>query len=113
MNYVFKKERGEIDAWVAEMDEVSMEKAIGEAAIAMKKKAAKRDLDEITQASKPAKTTLELKLELLEILKPTETISSAIRRISGMNSNKSNKGQAAIKRRRPAVETITKKCDLK
>lgn len=36
MNYVFKKEKGEIDAWVAEMDEVSMEKAIGEAAYAMK-----------------------------------------------------------------------------
>ena len=36
MNFVFKKEKGEIDAWVAEMDEVAMEKAIGEAAIAMK-----------------------------------------------------------------------------
>ena len=36
MNYVFKKEKGEIDAWVAGMDEFSMEKAIGEAALAMK-----------------------------------------------------------------------------
>ena len=36
LNYVFKKEKGEIDAWVAQMDEVSMERAIGEAAFAMK-----------------------------------------------------------------------------
>ena len=35
-NYVFKKEKGEIDAWVAGMDEVSMERAIGEAAQAVK-----------------------------------------------------------------------------
>lgn len=36
MNFVFKKERGEIDAWLATMDEATMEKSIGEAAEAMK-----------------------------------------------------------------------------
>jgi hypothetical protein len=36
MNYVFKKEHHEIDAWIADLDEAAMEKAIGEAAIALK-----------------------------------------------------------------------------
>jgi hypothetical protein len=36
MNYVWRKERGEIDAWLADMDEASMEKSIGEAAKALK-----------------------------------------------------------------------------
>ena len=34
--YVFKKEHAEVDAWVATMDEGSMERAIGEAQMAMK-----------------------------------------------------------------------------
>jgi len=34
MNFVFKKEHGEVDAWLASMDEASMEKSIGEAALA-------------------------------------------------------------------------------
>ena len=32
MNFVFKKDKGEIDAWLADMDEAAMEKGIGEAA---------------------------------------------------------------------------------
>lgn len=34
MNFVFKKEHGEVDAWLASMDEASMEKSIGEALLA-------------------------------------------------------------------------------
>lgn len=34
MNFVFKKEHSEVDAWLASMDEASMEKSIGEAALA-------------------------------------------------------------------------------
>ena len=36
MNFVFRKEKGEIDNWLANMDESEMEKAIGEAALAVK-----------------------------------------------------------------------------
>jgi hypothetical protein len=36
MNFVFKKERGEIDAWLANMDESTMEQSIGEAADALR-----------------------------------------------------------------------------
>ena len=36
MNYVWKKEQEEPDAWVADLDEAAMEKAIGEAASALK-----------------------------------------------------------------------------
>jgi hypothetical protein len=34
MNYVWKKEHAEVDTWLANMDEATMEKSIGEAAIA-------------------------------------------------------------------------------
>ena len=36
LNYVWKKETGEVDSWVAGMDEATMERAIGEAAAALK-----------------------------------------------------------------------------
>lgn len=36
MNFVFQKEKSEVDAWVAGLDEAAMEQAIGEAAAAMK-----------------------------------------------------------------------------
>ena len=36
MNFVFKKERGEVDAWLATMDEATIEKGIGEASVAIK-----------------------------------------------------------------------------
>lgn len=38
MNFVFQKEKGEIDAWLADMDEAAMEKGIGEAAKALRVK---------------------------------------------------------------------------
>ena len=36
MNFVFQKEKGEIDAWLADMDEAAMEQSIGEAAKALR-----------------------------------------------------------------------------
>lgn len=36
MNFVFRKNKGEIDNWLANMNETEMEKAIGEAANAVK-----------------------------------------------------------------------------
>lgn len=36
MNFIFRKETGEVDNWLANLDESEMEKAIGEAAAAVK-----------------------------------------------------------------------------
>ena len=36
MNFVWTRENEEPDAWLADMDEATMEKSIGEAALAMK-----------------------------------------------------------------------------
>jgi hypothetical protein len=36
MNYVWRKETGEVDRWIADLDEAEMEKSIGEAAKSLK-----------------------------------------------------------------------------
>eukprot|EP01038_Epipyxis_sp_PR26KG_P014041 gene14041-18832_t len=98
MNYVFKKERGEVDAWVADLDEASMEKAIGEAALALKKKNAKQLNDEQSAEFKQRLTPQQLKMELLTILQRGETVNRAMRRLSGKDvQTKSN--NPPIKRR--------------
>jgi hypothetical protein len=86
MNYVFKKESGEVDAWIANLDEATVEAAIGEAAAAEKKLARKRALEEQEEELRPKKTTQELKEELLSYMMPTETISATLRRLSGKTS---------------------------
>lgn len=83
MNYVFKKEKGEVDAWVADLDEAAMEKAIGEAALAEKKRLARQAQRESQRNDLDSKTPLDLKLELLTYLSPGENIKSALRRLSG------------------------------
>ena len=83
MNYVFKKEKGEVDAWLADLDEATVEAAIGEAAAAEKRIAEKRKLEEEVDAKKPIKTVQELKEELLSYMQPEETIAGALRRLSG------------------------------
>lgn len=82
-NFVFKKEVGEADAWIAGLDGAALEAAIGEAAAAEKKKALKREMEEQEEAIKVRKTPEELKLELLSYLEPHETITTALRRLSG------------------------------
>ena len=86
MNYVFKKEKGEVDAWMAEMDEVTMEQAIGEAAKAVKKRALERQLDEEKEAKKEFIPSIRLKQELLSFMKPKETVAGTMRRLSGGNN---------------------------
>jgi hypothetical protein len=83
MNYVFQKERGEVDAWVAEMDEASMEKSIGEAAHALKKRIAKQEQDDMNELNRVKKSSLQLRKELLLLLQPGETLARAMRRLGG------------------------------
>lgn len=85
MNYVFKKEKGEVDAWVAGMDEAAMEQAIGEAARAVKRKAAEREKEEEQEALKEFVPSIRLKQELLSYMNPKETVTAAMRRLSGKN----------------------------
>jgi hypothetical protein len=88
MNYVFKKDQGEIDAWVADMDEAAMEQAIGEAARAVKRKAAQREKEEELEAQKEYLPSIRLKQQLLSYMKPKETVSGAMRRLTGKNGTK-------------------------
>ena len=107
MNFVFKKERGEIDAWLATMDEATMEKSIGEAADALKvimkvycfgsvvrftfySVQRKQELD--NQVSKSVFTSLsetELKRSLLTIVQPDEeTVTQALKRLGVHSSSR-------------------------
>jgi hypothetical protein len=86
MNFVFQKEKGEIDAWLADMDEATMERSIGEAA-----KALRARQDKISQAEAEAsvtvrKTEMELKIALLQLMKPGENVVQTMRRLSGKQS---------------------------
>lgn len=81
MNYVFSRDKGEVDTWVADMDEASMEIAIGEAAQAMKRKEARKQILESSQAME-RKTPKELKEELLTFVSPGETVTATMRRFS-------------------------------
>lgn len=83
MNYVFKQEKGEVDAWVAGLSEDAIEAAIGEAALAEKKRKAKLELEEKVLEMKPRMTIPQLKEELLEYMEPGESISRTLRRLSG------------------------------
>jgi hypothetical protein len=83
MNYVFHKEVGELDAWVAGLDEATIESSIGEAALAEKKRLARQAQVEQEELTKPMKTIDELKEELVGLLLPGETISMALRRLAG------------------------------
>ncbi len=92
MNFVFSKDRADVDAWVAGMDEESMEKAIGEAALAKKKRdMEKQRIEENEEAAlKVRRSPLELKQELLQMLRPYETIPVAMRRLRGKGSYSRN-----------------------
>lgn len=96
MNYVFQKEKGEMDAWVAEMDETAMEQAIGEAARAVKRKAAQRELDEENEAKKEFLPSIQLKKNLLLLMKPKETVAGAMRRLGGGKAGEFSTQHVAI-----------------
>eukprot|EP01032_Pedospumella_encystans_P016088 gene16088-18370_t len=106
MNYVFKKEKGEVDAWVAEMDEVAMEQAIGEAAKAVKRKAAEREEQDRRDAMREFKTAIQLKKELIALMQPKETVAGAMRRLSGKGDKpEAGKDAGIVRRRAPPKAT--------
>lgn len=101
MNFVWRKERAEPDAWLANMDEAAMEKSIGEAAAALKMKRQKEE-DSVGPENRSDKS---LKIELLGLLRSGETVISAMHRLSGKKSRTA--GKSAVKKRLPIKASAT------
>jgi hypothetical protein len=81
MNYVWRKETGEVDRWIADMDEAEMEKSIGEAAKSLKRKQEQLAAAESKKDPHAGKDKTTLTRELVSHLKEGETALHAIRRI--------------------------------
>lgn len=81
MNYVWHKEHGEIDRWIADLDEAEMEKSIGEAAKLLKKKQAQQAIEDAKPDPHAHKDKVTLIRELISYLNEEETVLQAIRRI--------------------------------
>jgi CD2 antigen cytoplasmic tail-binding protein 2 len=107
-NYVFRKDQEEEDAWIATMNESEMEKNIGEAAEAKKKREALVSIQSASIARREQASLSELKHKILQYGDASETVSAAIRRLGdGVNgkANKPSKPPAFTKReRKPSVE---------
>ena len=89
-NYVFKKEHVEVDAWVAELSETTMEQQIGEVSRAYKKKRQREEELEKLEANKIIMPLNDIKLKMLEILQSGETVAKAMKRLSTHTQLKSN-----------------------
>lgn len=88
MNFVFKKEKEEVDAWVADLKENEMQSAITASAIAEKRRQARLEQQEMNRRELDAMSELDLKLELLSYMQPKETVTNTLRRLGGQDSGK-------------------------
>ena len=103
-----------MDAWVAGMnDEGNIEKAIGEAQIALKKKQAKRNEEEKQAQLEKKESPDELKSQLLNHMRSGETVITAMKRLSGKRKEEDDLSSFIKKRRREhgdvTVNSETKK----
>jgi hypothetical protein len=89
-NYVFhRKKKGEEDAWLEGMDEAELEKSIGEAAEAKRKRQERSAAEETRlQSLHSANTPAQLKRELLGFLQLGDTVARAMRRLGGGGAGK-------------------------
>jgi len=89
-NYVFhRKKKGEEDAWLEGMDEAEVEKSIGEAAEAKRKRQERSAAEETRlQILQRAHTPAQLKRELLGLLQQGETVARAMRRLGNGGAGK-------------------------
>ena len=83
MNFVFKKEQQEVDAWVAGLNESTTEKVINDAAVAERKRLARLAEQERNQSDLDKMNSLELKVGLVALMLPGETVQRTLRRLSG------------------------------
>ena len=88
-NYVFAKRRKEEDSWLSAMNETEMEKEIGEAMEAKKR----RDDELARKAAAVTKreyaTPAELKEQIILLGAPRETVAEALQRLSANNNSSS------------------------
>eukprot|EP01033_Poteriospumella_lacustris_P004348 gene4348-3109_t len=104
MNFVFKKEQQEVDAWVAGLNESTTEKVINDAAVAERKRLARLAEQERNQSDLDKMNSLELKVGLVALMLPGETVQRTLRRLSGKDVN-ANKGDSFKRRRAPTQDT--------
>lgn len=108
LNFVFEKSNEEVDAWVAELDEGAMETAIGEAALALRRRRELQQRADTAAASRRVSGSfLQLCLYLLCELRPGETVARAMRRLKA--EEPLAKGRA--RRGNPRVELLTDLAD--
>lgn len=80
--YVFAKERGEVDAWVANLDEAAMEKQIGESQRALQKKRMREAELDLKESMATAVSLVDVKNQILGLMNSDETVSKAMKRLS-------------------------------
>lgn len=85
-NYVFKKERQEMDAWVADLDEAAMEKAIGETARAQERKRRRQEEEELIESKRPNRSLESLKSEIAGMMETGETVTLTMKRLAALKS---------------------------
>jgi hypothetical protein len=97
MNFTFHKKKNEPDAWLADMDEdeATMEKSIGEAALAKQKKE-DRDRIEQQKATRERLSPMQLKMQILQILQKGETVAQGMRRLSSKKLNNKKSKDTSI-----------------
>lgn len=105
-SYHFAKEQGARDAWLNDMDEATLEKEIGDAQEGLRRRQQLEKEREAAEADTIQKSPLQLKLELIDLMEPMETVAGALRRYGNMsklnqnqkhsnsNSNSNNKGES-------------------
>lgn len=83
MNFVFKKEKQEVDAWVATLNDTNTEKVINDAALAERKRLARNAEQERNQSALDRMGPMEVKVALLSIMQEGESVQGTLRRLSG------------------------------
>lgn len=113
MNYVWHKENEEVDRWVADLDEATMEKSIGEAAKSLKKRQEQQALNDSKDNEYELKDKNILIKELIQYLDPNETALKAMRRIGNKNKTQNKKKlQNSSSETSKIINKITELCDV-
>ena len=92
-SYHFAKEEGIRDAWLANIDEAAMEREIGDAQEGLRRRRAMEEEKEKTEAHKVKKSSMQLKLELIDLMEPRETVADSMRRYGNVNRLHQFKGR--------------------
>jgi len=110
MNYVFEKDEGDPDSWLAGLDEAAEEQAIDEAAQAAKNRRVQKRKKEMQAARDEglARDPRDLKLAIVRILEENESIATAMKRLA-MESSAATNGSSSARSKRDtsSVDALT------